>query len=131
VAGRVGRRPLRGRCGECSAAITAGHLAVGRNRPALCLACLAERPDAPFSVRLKACRLAAGLTAEQLAARSGVPAYAIPAVERGACWPRWERVARLVRALRADLVTLGLVGQTSGKRGGRGRERTFVGRSYR
>jgi transcriptional regulator with XRE-family HTH domain len=108
-AGMAGRRPLLVRCSKCSAAITAGHHAVGRNHPALCLACLAKRPDSPFGGRLKACRLAAGLTAAQLAARCGVPAEAIRAVERAACRPRWERVARLIRALGPDLVTLGLV----------------------
>ena len=95
-----------------------GHHTIEHNRRPLCLGCLAKHPDAPFGVRLKACRLAAGLTAEQLAARSGVPAHAIRSVERGACWPRWGRVARLIRALGPDLVTLGLVdGQGGGKRG--------------
>jgi DNA-binding XRE family transcriptional regulator len=116
--GGAAQLPIVVRCSGCSAAITAGHHAVGLNRLALCLACPAERPDAPFGVRLKACRLAAGLTADQLAALTGVSAHAIRAVERGACWPRWERVARLIRALGADLVTLGLVdGPARGKRG--------------
>ena len=54
---------------------------------------------------------------DRLADLAGVPAHAIRAVERGACWPRWERVARLIRALGADLVTLGLIGPAGGKRG--------------
>ena len=115
--GGAAQLPIVVRCSGCSAAITAGHHAVGLNRPALCLACLAERPDAPFADRLKTCRLAAGLTVEQLAARSGVPAHTIHAAERGCCWPRWERVAKLVRVLGADLVTLGLVGPGADKHG--------------
>jgi hypothetical protein len=103
------------RCCECAAAIATGHHTIESNRRPLCLACLAKHPDAPFGRRLKACRLAPGLTAEQLAAQSGVPSGPIRSVERGVCWPRWERVARLVRALGAELVTLGLVyGQAGG-----------------
>jgi DNA-binding XRE family transcriptional regulator len=111
--------PRRGvvRCRECSAGIATGHHNIESNRRPLCLACVERRPDSPFGVRLKACRLAAGLTVEQLAARSGVTAHAIHAAEGGCCWPRWERVARLIRALGPELMTLGLLEQGAGKRG--------------
>jgi transcriptional regulator with XRE-family HTH domain len=103
--------PRRGtvRCCQCGALIATGHHTIEYNRRPLCLACLEEHPDVPFGRRVKACRLAAGLTAGQLAALSGVPAHAIRAVERGGCWPRWERLARLIRGLGPELVTLGLV----------------------
>jgi transcriptional regulator with XRE-family HTH domain len=103
--------PCRGtvHCGACAAVIATGHHGIKYNQRPLCLGYLAKQPDSPFGVRLKACRLAAGLTAGELAERSGVPTGAIRAVERGACWPRWGRVARLISALGADLVTLGLV----------------------
>jgi transcriptional regulator with XRE-family HTH domain len=106
------------RCCACAAVITTGHHTLEHNRRPLCLACLAERPGSPFGVRLKACRLAAGLTAEKLAARSGVPQRGIRSMEGNSWRPRWEWVARLVRVLGADLVTLGLVdGPAGGKRG--------------
>jgi hypothetical protein len=79
--------------------IASGHHTIAHNRRPLCLACLAQRPDAPLFGQRKVGRLAAGLTAAELAARSGAPAHAIRAVERGGWWPRWERLARLVRAL--------------------------------
>ena len=118
AAGMAGPRRGTVRCCECGAAIASGHHTIAYNREPLCLACLEEHPDVPFGRRLKACRLAAGLTAEQLAACSGVPAHAIRAVERGGCWPRWERLAKLIRALGPEVVTLGLVdGPTGGPRG--------------
>jgi transcriptional regulator with XRE-family HTH domain len=117
AAGMAGPRRGTVRCCECEAGIATGHHTIAYNRRPLCLACLAEHPDAPFGRRLKACRLAAGLTAGQLAALSGVPAHAIRAVERGGCWPRWGRLARLIRALGPELVTLGLIEQGAGKHG--------------
>jgi DNA-binding XRE family transcriptional regulator len=118
AAGLAGPRRGTVRCCACAAAIATGHHTIEYNREPLCLACLERRPDAPFGRRLKACRLAAGLTVEQLADRSGVPAPAIRAVERGACWPRWGRLARLIRALGPELETLGLVdGPAATKRG--------------
>jgi transcriptional regulator with XRE-family HTH domain len=118
AAGLTGRRRGTVRCCDCQAVIATGHHTIEYNRRPLCLACLEKRPDAPFGRRLKACRLAAGLTAGQLAARSGVPAHAIRAVERGGCWPRWGRLAKLIRALGAELVTLGLVERDGSKGGG-------------
>jgi transcriptional regulator with XRE-family HTH domain len=118
AAGLAGRGCGTVRCCACAAVIMTGHHRLERNVDPLCLACLAGRPDSPFGVRLKACRLAAGLTAELLAARSGVPLHAIRCLERRCRRPRWEVVARLVRVLGADLVTLGLVdGPAGGKRG--------------
>jgi transcriptional regulator with XRE-family HTH domain len=95
-----------------------GHHTVERNLVPLCLACLAKRPASPFGARLKACRLAAGLTVEKLAAHSGVPAHVIRGSEAAGRCPRWERLVKLIRVLGADLVTLGLVdGPAGGKRG--------------
>jgi hypothetical protein len=96
AAGMAGPRRGVVRCCACAVVIATGHHTIEYNRRPLCLACLAEHPEAPFGRRLKGCRLAAGLTAEQLSARSGVPTGSIRAVERGACWPRWGRVARLI-----------------------------------
>jgi DNA-binding transcriptional regulator YiaG len=110
AAGLAGPRRGTVRCCECETVIATGHHTIEYNRRALCLACLEKRPDVPFSRRLKACRLARGLTADKLASLAGIPVHAVRAWEQGACWPRWERLARLVRVLGAELVTLGVVG---------------------
>ena len=118
AAGLAGPRRGTVRCCAYATVITTGHHTIEHNCRPLCLGCLARRPEVPFGRRLKAYRLAAGLTAEQLATRSGVPAHAIRAIERGTRWPRWETVARLICAVGPDLVTLGLVdGPTGGERG--------------
>jgi DNA-binding XRE family transcriptional regulator len=113
--------PRRGtvHCCDCQAVIATGHHTIEYNRRPLCLACLEKRPDAPFGRRLKACRLAAGLTVDRLAGLAGVPAHAIRVMERGGCWPRWERLVRLIRALGPELVTLGLVDGPAGTKRGR------------
>jgi DNA-binding transcriptional regulator YiaG len=110
AAGLTGRRRGTVRCCDCEAVIATGHHTIEYNRDPLCLACLEKRPDVPFSRRLKACRLARGLTADRLATLAVVPPNAVKAWERGECWPRWERLAKLIRVLGPDLVTLGVVG---------------------
>ena len=44
---------------------------------------MTQEPDAPFSVRLRRLRQAAGLTQEELASRAGLTAKGISALERG------------------------------------------------
>src|SRR5215218_2641384 len=44
---------------------------------------MTQEPDAPFGVRLRRLRQAAGLTQEELAARAGMTAKGISALERG------------------------------------------------
>ena len=110
AAGLTGRRPGTVRCCACQAVIATGHHTIEYNRDPLCLACLEKRPDVPFGRRLKACRLARGLTSDRLARLAGVPPNAVRAWERGVCWPRWAGLAKLIRVLGPDLVTLGVVG---------------------
>jgi DNA-binding XRE family transcriptional regulator len=116
-AGMAGPRRGTVGCCECAAVIATGHHTIEYHREPLCLTCLEKCPEVPFARRLKACRLAVGLTADRLAALVGVPAYAVRAWERGGCWPRWERLARLIRALGPDSVMLGVVEQGAGKHG--------------
>jgi DNA-binding XRE family transcriptional regulator len=94
-------------CRECGATVAAGPAQVRSNGPALCLACLERHPDAPFADRLKAHRLAAGLTLVELARRVGVPFQNLSEYERGAAEPRWRRLARLVAVPGPGLVALG------------------------
>src|SRR5687768_8459075 len=53
-------RPLA--CTGCGGAIASPAAIPADGPTALCLPCLSRRPDAPIGVRLKACRLAAGLS---------------------------------------------------------------------
>jgi transcriptional regulator with XRE-family HTH domain len=91
--------PSRQRCADCGAVLTTNVIGRRGTLPVYCHACLGERPDAPFGVRLKSCRLAAGLTAEELADRAGVSARAVGAYESGRAEPGWGNLLRLARVL--------------------------------
>jgi DNA-binding XRE family transcriptional regulator len=95
-------------CAGCAAPIASAGALPSDDGHALCLGCLAARPDVPFGVRLKAFRLAAGWTKAQLAERANVTAMTIHHYETGAREPRWRQLAPLVCALGPGLVTLGL-----------------------
>jgi transcriptional regulator with XRE-family HTH domain len=85
-----------------------------RDQPApRCVACRAADPAASFAERLRACRLAAGLTQAGLAARAGVSAPAVSAYECGLTRPRPRRLAALARVLGPGLQ------DPPGARGGR------------
>jgi transcriptional regulator with XRE-family HTH domain len=73
----------------------------------LCLPCLARGPDAPFAVRLRAHRLAAGLSAAALARRAGLSGVTVPTLERGVYSPRPETLAKLAEALGVGVAELG------------------------
>jgi transcriptional regulator with XRE-family HTH domain len=92
------------RCPRCGAA--AGSLPVTCRLPAvaLCLACLATQPDASFGDRLRACRVAAGLSRRQLARRSGVGILALTAYEANATLPAAASLAKLLTTVGPALV---------------------------
>jgi transcriptional regulator with XRE-family HTH domain len=95
-------------CASCGAAIASEGALPSDAGSAVCLPCLARRPAAPFAERLKACRLAAGLTKADVSARTGLTQQMIRHYERGSREPRWPQVVRLVRVLGPALVTVGL-----------------------
>jgi DNA-binding XRE family transcriptional regulator len=75
--------PLTGiRCWECGRLATAGYFTKKVNKHVLCLRCVERRPDTPFGTRLKAFRLAAGLTQEQLTGRTAIKPSTIGNLER-------------------------------------------------
>ncbi len=75
-------------CQECGQEII--QLAGPRqhNGQAYCLGCLEQHPEATFRQRLKAFRMAAGLTQKQLGERAGVHGLTILSLERGASEPK-------------------------------------------
>jgi transcriptional regulator with XRE-family HTH domain len=70
--------------------------------PAFCLRCLP--PKARVGVRLKALRLAAGLTLAEVGRRALVPESCVLSYERGESTPRPRALARLVEVLGPQLV---------------------------
>jgi putative transcriptional regulator len=56
-----------------------------------------------FGARLRALRVAAGLTQQQLADRLGMRATNITRLENGGRTPSWETVLRLAKALGVSL----------------------------
>jgi transcriptional regulator with XRE-family HTH domain len=95
-------------CAGCGSPIMSAGVLRSDAGSALCLSCLALRPAAPFGQRLKSCRLAAGLTKAELAARAGLTPQMLRHYEGGSREPRWRQVARLVNVLGPALVTVGL-----------------------
>jgi transcriptional regulator with XRE-family HTH domain len=96
-------------CTRCGAKIVSDGALPSDAGSALCLACLARQPEANFAERLKAFRLAAGLTKRELADRSGLGYEMLRHYERGTREPRWPQMVLLVRVLGPALVTLGLM----------------------
>jgi transcriptional regulator with XRE-family HTH domain len=92
------------RCRECGRAVASPPGRGRPNGPAYCLACLARHPEAGFGERLRAHRLAAGLTLEALAGRVGGYRKSLSAYERGRKVPRWRALVKLVRVLGVGLV---------------------------
>ena len=89
-------------CRACREGIAAGFRRLSDVVPAYCLDCLPA--DAPFGVRLKACRVARGLTLQALAARCGIRHQRLSAYERGAEDPAWGNLVRQVGVLGAGLL---------------------------
>jgi hypothetical protein len=99
-----GGEPASVRCSACGSTIVTGGLLAGELSPALCLPCLRQRPDVTFAQRLFACRLAAGLTRGQLAARVGGSENTILRYESGRHRPGASRLAALAHVLGPDLL---------------------------
>ena len=66
--------------------------------------CLARQPGATFGERLKAHRLASGLTQQELADATDTYPQEISCYERDETEPTWRTVAALVRVLGVGLV---------------------------
>jgi transcriptional regulator with XRE-family HTH domain len=86
-------------CRKCRTVITQMRGVADRNGPVWCLACLNKRPKATLGERLKAHRLAAGLTITELGRRSGVGWMSISYYECGRAEPKWRSLAKLISVL--------------------------------
>jgi transcriptional regulator with XRE-family HTH domain len=94
--GRMASFPCAGCGAEVAAAPDAG--------PVLWRACRARRGNAPFAVRLQACRLAAGLTQAELARRIGVSGRTVANWENENYRPNPEALRCLAEVLGEGLL---------------------------
>lgn len=90
VMARGRERPPSFTCAGCAEEVPSAAAAPSDSGSALCLPCLAKRPGAAFAERLKAYRLAAGLTRPELARRAGLYGGARPSTS----WGRWSPARR-------------------------------------
>jgi transcriptional regulator with XRE-family HTH domain len=86
-------------CCRCGVLIFSPGALLRDARQALCLPCLGRTPAAPFGQRLKAYRLAAGLTRSELARRCGRYPASIQRYEDDGSHPEPENLLRLADAL--------------------------------
>ncbi len=91
-------------CAACGRQVAPAALRASKAPEALCLRCLRKRPGATFAQRLVACRLAAGLTTGQVAARVGGSENTILRYESGRQQPRPTRLAALAQLFGRDLL---------------------------
>jgi transcriptional regulator with XRE-family HTH domain len=102
---RNGADPIR--CADCSTELTPTGEAISEARSALCLPCLGKRPTTTFAQRLLACRLAAGLSRGQVAARAGGSESTIRNYEAGRYEPGHARRIALANVLGPALLEAG------------------------
>jgi len=94
-------------CRECGGVILEHPTGTNPPAPTYCLACLAHHPETPFPERLRAFRLAAGLSQEQLAARAGLSRWSVGSWERNEANPAHAMLLALARVLGEGLMTTG------------------------
>jgi hypothetical protein len=96
------------RCSACQAVVTTRHFQSRTVGEVLCRQCLATRPDAPFALRLRSHRLAAGMTRLELQAAAGLVAGRVKDFEDRGAKPQAATRAKLAKVLRApDLERFG------------------------
>jgi DNA-binding transcriptional regulator YiaG len=101
-------------CCACARPIASAKALPRDRSPALCLHCLADKPEIPFGARLKAFRLAAGLTTAELARKTGLEHSLVRRYEHGERHPRSGSLAKLIRILGDELMPPA-TGQTQGR----------------
>jgi hypothetical protein len=91
------------RCRRCKDVIVATKHRDQLSGPVLCLECLGAQSDATFGQRLKAFRLAAGLSKRALSAQTGIPRHNLSKYEADEWVPLQKSMSRLVQILGAPL----------------------------
>jgi DNA-binding XRE family transcriptional regulator len=88
------------RCASCRGELHS-YVVTARDRDILCLKCLAHRRSVAPGIRLKALRVAAGLTQKELGRRAGVAASTICIYESGKVQPQAAMLDLLLRTVSA------------------------------
>jgi transcriptional regulator with XRE-family HTH domain len=102
---RNGADPVR--CTDCATELAPSGATASETRSALCIPCLGKRPVTTFAQRLLACRLAAGLSRGQVAARAGGSESTIRNYEAGRYEPGHARRIALANVLGPVLLEAG------------------------
>jgi transcriptional regulator with XRE-family HTH domain len=92
------------RCRECRAVITRLRTIRDNNGPVYCLHCLPS--DATFGQRLKARRLAKGITLMALCERTGIGWTLLSKYERDVVEPKCRNLTKLIRVLGVSLMAV-------------------------
>jgi transcriptional regulator with XRE-family HTH domain len=104
---RANAKAMTVACCRCQVVIWTGRRNIANNSPTLCLTCLAKTPWATFGQRLKAVRVAAGLTLRELGEKAGVCWESLSHYEIDRSEPRWSTIEKLIRTLGYGLVSIG------------------------
>lgn len=92
-------------CRQCDYLIYVGERILWTRQTALCLACLGKMPEASFADRLKALRVARGLSQVDLAREATLSRSTIRQFESGEIQnPKFNTLRKLVKILGAKLV---------------------------
>jgi DNA-binding XRE family transcriptional regulator len=83
-------------CRECRRLVARGSAGFAANAPLYCLPCPARHPDAGFADRLKAHRIAARLTLDDLGKRVGIIKDTPGDYEPGRREPQWHEPVKPV-----------------------------------
>jgi transcriptional regulator with XRE-family HTH domain len=119
---RIAKPLLRLPCSRCGGVIESAGLLPRDEGNVLCLDCVDLDPGATFGQRLRAFRLAAGLTKAELARRAGIFATGVQGYEAGRQYPADGSREQLANALGIIVARLG-VGSDRPAQVGRGRPR--------
>jgi DNA-binding XRE family transcriptional regulator len=92
-------------CARCGAHLTTGKR-TKVNPHALCLSCLKKELNASLAQRVRSLRLAANLTQEELAARSGLSPPTIWKIEQEGWQPAEASIAKVAKALNVSITAL-------------------------
>jgi transcriptional regulator with XRE-family HTH domain len=117
---KAGQRVIT--CRECRMPIDPAGVLPRDAHNTLCLICMARGPEATFGQRLKAFRLAIGLTRRELDLLAGLPPSSVQYYEQDRRAPTEKNRARLAEALGLTAEVLGKGRPVPGLRG-RGRPR--------
>jgi len=98
--------PLRLLCYRCRKPVNDRVIFLRNNGRVPCLACLKQMPKARFGIRIKAYRVAAGLSQQELAEAAGISLGHLAHYEQTRDVPPWRTLGKLVVVLGVGLLVV-------------------------